>query len=61
VESLNKLVPVQLQAAPRPEGRPSAAASIHSEVAVTDIPYRIALIVGAGSGISTSVARGLAS
>jgi NAD(P)-dependent dehydrogenase (short-subunit alcohol dehydrogenase family) len=30
-------------------------------VAVTDIPYRIALIVGAGSGISASVARGLAS
>jgi NAD(P)-dependent dehydrogenase (short-subunit alcohol dehydrogenase family) len=30
-------------------------------VIVTDIPYRIALIVGAGSGISASVARGLAS
>jgi NAD(P)-dependent dehydrogenase (short-subunit alcohol dehydrogenase family) len=30
-------------------------------VAVTNIPYRIALIVGAGSGISASVARGLAS
>jgi NAD(P)-dependent dehydrogenase (short-subunit alcohol dehydrogenase family) len=30
-------------------------------VAVTEIPYRIALIVGAGSGISASVARGLAS
>jgi NAD(P)-dependent dehydrogenase (short-subunit alcohol dehydrogenase family) len=29
-------------------------------VAVTDIPYRIALIVGTGSGISASVARGLA-
>ena len=28
---------------------------------MTDIPYRIALIVGAGSGISASVARGLAS
>jgi len=28
---------------------------------VTNIPYRIALIVGAGSGISASVARGLAS
>jgi len=28
---------------------------------VADIPYRIALIVGAGSGISASVARGLAS
>jgi NADP-dependent 3-hydroxy acid dehydrogenase YdfG len=27
---------------------------------VTDIPYRIALIVGAGSGISASFARGLA-
>jgi NAD(P)-dependent dehydrogenase (short-subunit alcohol dehydrogenase family) len=30
-------------------------------VAVTKIPYRIALIVGAGSGISASVARDLAS
>ena len=28
---------------------------------MADIPYRIALIVGAGSGISASVARGLAS
>jgi NAD(P)-dependent dehydrogenase (short-subunit alcohol dehydrogenase family) len=28
---------------------------------MTDIPYRTALIVGAGSGISASVARGLAS
>jgi len=28
---------------------------------MTDIPYRAALIVGAGSGISGSVARGLAS
>jgi NADP-dependent 3-hydroxy acid dehydrogenase YdfG len=27
---------------------------------VTEIPYRIALIVGAGSGISASFARGLA-
>jgi NAD(P)-dependent dehydrogenase (short-subunit alcohol dehydrogenase family) len=27
---------------------------------MTDLPYRIALIVGAGSGISASVARGLA-
>jgi NADP-dependent 3-hydroxy acid dehydrogenase YdfG len=27
---------------------------------VTDIPYRIALIVGAGSGISASFARGMA-
>src|SRR6202046_5522127 len=27
---------------------------------MTDIPYRVALIVGAGSGISASVARGLA-
>ena len=27
---------------------------------MTDIPYRIALIVGAGSGISASFARGLA-
>jgi NAD(P)-dependent dehydrogenase (short-subunit alcohol dehydrogenase family) len=30
------------------------------EVVVTNIPYRIALIVGAGSGISASFARGLA-
>ena len=28
---------------------------------MTDIPYRVGLIVGAGSGISASVARGLAS
>jgi NADP-dependent 3-hydroxy acid dehydrogenase YdfG len=28
---------------------------------MADIPYRIALIVGAGSGISASVACGLAS
>jgi short-subunit dehydrogenase len=28
---------------------------------MTDIPYRTALIVGAGPGISASVARGLAS
>jgi NADP-dependent 3-hydroxy acid dehydrogenase YdfG len=28
---------------------------------MTDIPYHTALIVGAGSGISASVARGLAS
>jgi NAD(P)-dependent dehydrogenase (short-subunit alcohol dehydrogenase family) len=27
---------------------------------MTEIPYRTALIVGAGSGISASVARGLA-
>src|SRR5712664_2195966 len=30
------------------------------EVIVADIPYRVALIVGAGPGISASVARGLA-
>src|SRR5271170_5686900 len=30
------------------------------EVVVADIPYRVALIVGAGAGISASVARGLA-
>jgi NAD(P)-dependent dehydrogenase (short-subunit alcohol dehydrogenase family) len=41
-------------------GRPSAAAA-YQEVVVTYIPYRIALIVGVGSGISASVARGLAS
>src|SRR5258708_1833932 len=32
----------------------------HEELVMTDIPYRTALIVGAGSGISASVARGLA-
>ena len=32
----------------------------YEEAAVTEIPYRIALIVGAGSGISASFARGLA-
>src|SRR4029077_12817065 len=30
------------------------------EVVVTELPYRVALIVGAGSGITASVARGLA-
>src|SRR5438477_11238448 len=33
---------------------------MYQEVVVTEIPYRIALIVGAGSGISASFARGLA-
>src|SRR5882672_2373515 len=32
----------------------------HEELIMTTIPYRTALIVGAGSGISGSVARGLA-
>jgi short-subunit dehydrogenase len=32
----------------------------HEELVMTTIPYRTALIVGAGSGISGSVARGLA-
>ena len=32
----------------------------YEEAAVTEISYRIALIVGAGSGISASFARGLA-
>src|ERR1700726_2226504 len=32
----------------------------HEELIMTTIPYRIALIVGAGSGISARVARGLA-
>src|SRR5277367_3058845 len=32
----------------------------HKELIMTTIPYRTALIVGAGSGISASVARGLA-
>src|SRR6201981_3616525 len=35
-------------------------AGSYEEAAVTEIPYRIALIVGAGSGISASFARGLA-
>ena len=33
---------------------------MYQEVVVTEIPYHIALIVGAGSGISASLARGLA-
>ncbi|MGC2199612.1 MAG: SDR family NAD(P)-dependent oxidoreductase, partial [Stellaceae bacterium] len=37
-----------------------ALITFDEEVVVTKIPYRIALIVGAGSGISASVARGLA-
>src|SRR5260370_6678217 len=37
-------------------GRPAT----HEELIMTTIPYRSALIVGAGSGISGSVARGLA-
>src|SRR5260370_17246427 len=32
----------------------------HEELVMTDLPYRTALIVGAGSGISASVARRLA-
>src|ERR1700752_3660568 len=32
----------------------------NEELIMTTIPYRTALIVGAGSGISASVARGLA-
>ena len=32
----------------------------HEELIMADIPYRTALIVGAGSGISASLARGLA-
>src|SRR5580693_4287136 len=39
--------------------RPSPA-RIHKELPMTTIPYRTALIVGAGPGISASVARGLA-
>src|SRR6266478_4676910 len=41
-------------------GRTSVTA-IYQELVMTDIPYRTALIVGAGSGISAAVARGLAS
>src|SRR3984893_2359988 len=41
-------------------GRPSVAA-IYRELVMANIPYRTALIVGAGPGISASVARGLAS
>jgi NAD(P)-dependent dehydrogenase (short-subunit alcohol dehydrogenase family) len=36
-----------------------SAQAMYQEVVVTEIPYRIALIVGAGSGISASLARGL--
>ena len=39
---------------------PEGPAGTYQEAAVTDIPYRIALIVGAGSGISASFARRLA-
>jgi len=38
----------------------SGSHGTYQEAPVTDIPYRIALIVGAGSGISASFARGLA-
>ena len=38
----------------------SRSAGTYEEAAVTEIPYRIALIVGAGSGISASFARRLA-
>src|ERR1700731_985593 len=41
-------------------GGPGAAAT-YQELVMTDIPYRTALIIGAGSGISASVARGWAS
>src|SRR6266478_1434500 len=40
-------------------GRTSVTA-IYQELVMTDVPYRTALIVGAGPGISASVARGLA-
>src|SRR5260221_6298780 len=45
--------------------RPSSACdyrrpATHEELIMTTFPYRTALIVGAGSGISASVARGLA-
>jgi NAD(P)-dependent dehydrogenase (short-subunit alcohol dehydrogenase family) len=38
----------------------SNVAGAKEEIVVMDVPYRTALIVGAGSGISASVARGLA-
>jgi NADP-dependent 3-hydroxy acid dehydrogenase YdfG len=38
----------------------SVYALIDEELIMTTIPYRAALIVGAGSGINASVARGLA-
>src|ERR1700721_4759938 len=38
----------------------SSPTGVHKELIMTTIPYRTALIVGAGSGISASVARGLA-
>src|SRR5919197_1548334 len=40
--------------------RAKSAPAVYQEVVVTEIPYRIALIVGTGSGISASLARGLA-
>src|SRR5215469_16069497 len=45
--------------APRPGAR-AGPAGPYQEAPVTDVPYRIALIVGAGSGISASFARRLA-
>src|SRR5690348_6737780 len=44
----------------RKPGGVSGTVGTYAEVVVTEIPYRIALIVGAGSGISASFARGLA-
>src|SRR5215470_9659 len=44
-----------------PEARARVGpAETYQEATVAEIPYRIALIVGAGSGISASFARGLA-
>src|SRR5262250_711344 len=45
--------------APRPRAGADTAGT-YQEATVAEIPYRIALIVGAGSGISASFARGLA-
>src|SRR5258708_36479056 len=55
---LGRLVSIAIRIGPHGAAKPAAT---YQEVVVTDIPYRTALIVGAGPGISASVARGLAS
>ena len=49
-----KLLSVDSRARRRPIGV-SGSHRTYQEAAVTDIPYRVALIVGAGSGISAAV------
>jgi NAD(P)-dependent dehydrogenase (short-subunit alcohol dehydrogenase family) len=55
---LGRLVSIAIRIGAHGAAKPAAT---YQEVVVTDIPYRTALIVGAGPGISASVARGLAS